>query len=344
MSHGAGDIAARSYSHILGLIESLLNYSIHSSIESRLCGVCHDVLVIISIGTMATSMFVRHAQGVSVKPRVGAWNTTFAQRSLCQPTQDPAQRRSLYTPSGGTRPVGLIGGMSWQTTAVYYKEINQHVGASLGGVHSANLLIKSLDYAAVARAVSGGHSHELQSMVCDAGLNLKAAGAQALALCANVAHKTAAALEDATALPVLHIVDFTGRAVVARGLRRVGLLGTRAVMEEDFYKRRLERDFGLEVVVPDEAFRGDADRQIFREMSKEVVPQDVRSAWHSAYEELVSRHRVDCVVLACTELRLVFDGRMSVPTFETTTLHAAGIAAWALSRADEGAVDAKITR
>lgn len=235
-----------------------------------------------------------------------------------------------------TRIVGLMGGMSWQTTALYYKEINQHVCAKLGGLHSANLLLRSLDYATIAKMVSSKDFDGMTELVCKSGLELKAAGAQALALCANVAHKTADALESRTGLPVLHIVDFTGQKIVDSKLTKVGLLATRAVMEEEFYKARLREKFGLDVLVPqDEKFRANADHEIFDEMSKEVIPQDVRASWRTAAMDLVQNQKVEAIILGCTELRLVFGvGELNVPTFETTVLHARGIADWALSEDD----------
>lgn len=231
-----------------------------------------------------------------------------------------------------TKLLGLIGGMSWQTTSIYYREINQRINTRLGGIHSANLLIRSLDYAMIAKFVSSGDFDSMAQLLCGAGNELKAAGAQGLVLCANVAHKASDAVEASTGLPVLHIVDFTGRKIVQAGFKKVGLLATRAVMEQDFYKARLRDKFGLEVFVPqDPKFRADADRQIFEEMSKDVIPEEVTTAWHSAFSQLVNEDQVDCVILGCTELRLLFDPeKMDVPVFETTILHAQGVADWAL--------------
>lgn len=230
-----------------------------------------------------------------------------------------------------TKTVGLIGGFSWQTMAIYYQEINEYVNSKLGGIHSANLLIRSIDYSDLASMVSAKDLGGMTAMLCACGQQLKAANAQALVLCANVAHKAADELEKSTGLPVLHICDFTARQIVDKGHRRVGLLATRAVMEEDFYKDRL-RGFGLEVYVPDEDFRSDADRMIFCEMSKEQISQGVKTTWHTAYQDLVQDHNVDCIILGCTELRLVFGQEdLTAPTFETTTIHARGIADWALA-------------
>lgn len=230
-----------------------------------------------------------------------------------------------------TRIIGLIGGFSWRTTALYYEEINRHVGLRLGGIHSANLLLRSLDYDDVARTITTGDFNGMARLFCTAGTGLKAAGAQSLVLCANVAHKAADELENTTGLPVLHIVDFTGRKIVAGNFRKVGLLATRSVMEESFYKARLKDKFGLEVFTPGSEFRAKADHDIFHEMSKPLIPDNVQSSWKAAYSRLVQDHGVDCVILGCTELRLIFGSKeMPVPSFETTALHAEGIAEWAL--------------
>lgn len=228
------------------------------------------------------------------------------------------------------KTVGLIGGFSWRTTAIYYQEINQHVASRLGGIHSADLLIRSIDYADLASRVREKDYDGMTKLLRRCGQDLKAANAHALVLCANIAHKAAEDLEKATGLPLLHIVDFTARAIVDRGYKKVGLLATQAVMEEGFYTARLRR-FGLEIYVPDHEFRSDADRMIFNEMSKESIPDGVKARWHTAYMKLLQDHQVDCIILGCTELRLLFGPEdLKAPTFETTTIHARGIAEWAL--------------
>lgn len=232
-----------------------------------------------------------------------------------------------------TRIVGLIGGMSWQTTAVYYEAINKHVCSKMGGIHSANLLIRSMDYADIGRMVTSGDFDGMIEMLSDCGQELKSAGAQSLVLCANVAHKAADTLEKRSGLPVLHIVDFTGQEIVNRGFKKVGLLGTRAVMEEEFYKARLREKYGLEVVVPNKDFRDKVDGLIFGELSKQPVAEEVKTTFKDAYNGLLRDHQVDCVALACTELRLVFNSdEMDIPVFEPTALHAKGIAEWALQQ------------
>ena len=230
-----------------------------------------------------------------------------------------------------TRIVGMIGGMSWQTTALYYNVINKRVSAKLGAIHSANLLIRSVDYAEISRLITTGDLNGMTELLSESAQSLKNAGAQSLALCANVAHKAADTVEQRCGLPVLHIADFTGQAIVNRGFKKVGLLGTRAVMEEEFYKARLREKYGLEVFVPSKEFREKVDGLIFGELSRQPIAEEVGNVFKDAYNGLIHDHKVDCVALACTELRLVLDvEEMDEPVFETTTLHAEGIAEWAL--------------
>lgn len=230
-----------------------------------------------------------------------------------------------------TKVIGLIGGFSWRTTALYYQQINQHITAKLGGIHSANILIRSLDYAEVANYITTKDFSGMTELFCKSGHELKSAGASALVLCANVAHKAADALEREVGLPVLHIADFAGREVMRHGYKKVGLLATRAVMEEEFYKERLRTRYGLEVFVPAKEFREKADRLIFEELSKEFVEQDVIGTIHEAYQSLAREARVECMILGCTEFRLAFGEKdKTVATFETTNLHAMGIAEWLL--------------
>lgn len=224
--------------------------------------------------------------------------------------------------------IGLLGGMSWKTTALYYQLINQRVNERLGGLHSASLLVRSLDYAEVADAVATEDTDALISVLVNGAQDLK--DVKTLVLCANVAHKAADELTRRLDLPILHIADCTAKEVLRNGHSRVGLLGTKAVMEEPFYVERL-KSYGLEVRVPDEIFRASADVSIFQELSKEIIPEDARTAWVEAARSLVADQQVDCLILACTELRLVLDeSNVEVPTFETTAIHAQAAADFAL--------------
>jgi aspartate racemase len=233
------------------------------------------------------------------------------------------------------RTVGLIGGMSPQTTILYYTLINQHITQRLGGIHSASILLRSVDYANIASFTTTRNYSAMTSFLVNRAGELKSGGAECVALCANVAHIAAADIEQEIGLEVLHVADFTGREIQRRELRKVGLLGTRAVMEEDFYRARLVEKFGLDVFIPPKCFRAKVDGVIFNDLSKPEIPVEAKEEVKGAYRELVEHHGVDCVALACTEFRLVFgEADCVVPTLETTELHARGIAEWALQTVD----------
>jgi aspartate racemase len=228
-----------------------------------------------------------------------------------------------------TRLVGLLGGMSPATTVHYYALINKHVASVLGGNHSANLLIRSVDYADIARFTTSKNYQGMTHLLVSRAREVQLAGAKAVAICANVAHVAAEAIEREIGLQVLHIADFTGQAIQNAGLKRVGLLGTRVVMEEEFYRARLESKYGVEVFVPGERFRERADDLIFVELNKPKIEPSAIQELRDAFDGLVTDHHVEGVVLACTEFRLAFaDHDSAVPTFETAELHARGIAEW----------------
>lgn len=210
--------------------------------------------------------------------------------------------------SGTHEDYSAAGRHALEDHAVYYAEINQRTTSRLGGIHSAMLLLKSLNYADVAAAVQSDDTSALSSFLCQGANELKAAGAGALVLWANIAHKAAHSVEAEVKMPVLHFADFTAREVLNRGCRRIGLFGSQAVTEHDFYRQRWET-FGLDVCVPmDAAFRAAADESIFHETSQDVIPERTQETWHEACRSLVDEQKVDCLVLACTELRLVLQG------------------------------------
>jgi len=229
------------------------------------------------------------------------------------------------------KTIGLIGGMTWQTTALYYEEINKAVRQRLGGIHSAKILIHSFDMADLVPLFSNNDWDTAAELFSNAGHSLKAGGAEGIVLCANLPHRVADSVEMEVGLPLLHIADFTAAKIVDAGLGRVGLLGTRAVMEQDFYRQRLQERFGLQVVVPEEEFRKAVDDIVFNELSKGIVSKETRDLFHEVCKELIESGGLECMILGCTEIRLVLkDGDLPVPIFETTTLHAKGIAEWVL--------------
>ena len=233
-------------------------------------------------------------------------------------------------PAGAQRTVGLIGGMSWASTATYYRLINEDVAARLGGLHSARLLIHSFDFHEIEAMQQAGDWDAAGAALAEAGLGLRRAGAEALLICANTMHKVAGAVEAATGLPVLHVADATAEAVLASPARRVGLLGTRFTMEQDFIRGRLA-EFGLEVMIPGDDDRVVVNRVIYDELCQGRVLDASRQAYDCIIDRLIDRG-AEAVVLGCTELGLLVE-RAAVPLFDTTILHARAAADFAVGGA-----------
>ncbi len=225
------------------------------------------------------------------------------------------------------RLLGVLGGMSWTSTEAYYRGLNEGVAARLGGLHSARLLLHSVDFAPVAEAQHAGDWGATATVLADAARGLGSAGAEALLLATNTMHKLAGVVEDAAGVPLLHIADPTADALLARDVGRVGLLATRFTMEEDFYVERL-RGRGLDVVVPDTDDRQVVHRVIYDELVHDVVREESREA----YREVVSRLAgvgAEAVVLGCTEIGLLLrDGDADLPLLDTTALHVAAGVDW----------------
>ncbi len=221
--------------------------------------------------------------------------------------------------------IGIIGGMSWESTQLYYRLINERVRAIRGGLSSAPLLIHSLDFAPVAALQVAGDWSGLTEMMVGAGLDLKAAGAKGLAIATNTMHKMADVVADRTGLPLIHIAEVTAASVRAAGLSRVALLGTRFTMEQDFYRDRLAAG-GLDVLIPDEAARSEIHRIIYDELCRGEVQQPSRAAYVRIIKVLQERG-AQGVILGCTEITmLVRSADTDLPLFDTTAIHAAAIA------------------
>lgn len=230
------------------------------------------------------------------------------------------------------KTLGLIGGMSWESTIPYYRQINETVRQRLGGLHSARLVLYSENFHDVERLQQAGEWEAAGALLADAARGLQAAGAQGLVLCTNTMHKVAPQIEAAVQIPLLHIADPTAEAIRAAGLTRVGLLGTRFTMEQDFYRDRLTRRHGLDVLVPEAADRETVHRIIYEELCLgRILP-----ASRAAYLAIVARLReagAEAVILGCTEIALLIEPQHvpAMPLFDTTRLHAEHAAAWALS-------------
>ncbi|MEL6981491.1 MAG: aspartate/glutamate racemase family protein [Actinomycetota bacterium] len=231
------------------------------------------------------------------------------------------------------RSIGLLGGMSWESSIEYERLINTEVRRRRGGAASADLIIRSYDFAAIEEAQAAGRWDELgQLLASDAG-TLQAAGAELIVLCTNTMHKVADRIEAAIDVPFLHLGDATAMAVTAAGIGRVGLLGTRYTMEHDFYRGRLESN-GLEVLVPDEADRSTVHDIIYEELVAGVITDTSRASYQEVIERLVDRG-AGGIIAGCTEIELlVGPDDVAVPWFPTAHLHA--MAAVDAALADDG--------
>jgi aspartate racemase len=218
--------------------------------------------------------------------------------------------------------IGLIGGMSWESSAEYYRIINQETNRRLGGVHSAQCLMFSVDFEEIKLLQHEGDWDRLADAMKEAALRLERGGADFIVLCTNTMHRLADVISSTVRIPLLHIADPTAEKIKAAGFQRVGLLGTAFTMEQDFYKGRLQKRHGLDVLVPDED-----DRRIVHEIIyKELVLGQVRPESRQAYRDIIARlieRGAQCVILGCTEIMLlVKDEDSAVPLFDTTTIHA----------------------
>ena len=220
------------------------------------------------------------------------------------------------------RRIGLIGGMSWESTAEYYRLLNTLVAQRLGGLHSADLLLASVDFAVVEQMQSQGRWDDAAALLVREARVLEAGGADFLVLCTNTMHKLADRVQAAVGIDLLHLADATAEAVVASGVRRVGLLGTRFTMEQDFYTDRL-RGHGLDVVVPGDDDRRLVDTVIYDELCRGVVREQSRREYERVVAALVDEG-CEAVVLGCTEIELLLDPSerpAGAPLFATTRLH-----------------------
>lgn len=228
------------------------------------------------------------------------------------------------------KTIGLIGGMSWESSAEYYRIVNQGVRERRGPTASAQCVLWSFDFAEIEALQHAGEWEALGERMGEAGLALRRAGADFLVICTNTMHRMAHAVEAAAGIPLLHIADPTGAAIAARGFRTVGLLGTAFTMEQDFYRARLARRHGLEVLVPEAEDRALVHRVIYEELVAGRIEPASREAYCDVIARLVERG-AEAVVLGCTEIGLlVGEADSPVPLFDTTVLHAEAAVEWAL--------------
>jgi len=231
------------------------------------------------------------------------------------------------------KTIGLLGGMSWESTLPYYRQINEQVRARLGGLHSARLVLYSVDFHDIERMQHAGLWDEAGAMLAAAARSLELAGADCLVLCTNTMHKVAPAIEAAVRIPLLHIADATAAAVRAAGMRSVGLLATRFTMEQDFYRGRLAERHGLDVLVPEPEEREFVHRVIYDELCLGTILDASRRRYRDIMRRLVDRG-AEGIVLGCTEIGLlVAAADAPVPVFDTTAIHAAAAVEYAVRAA-----------
>ncbi|MDQ1210921.1 aspartate/glutamate racemase family protein [Pantoea anthophila] len=218
--------------------------------------------------------------------------------------------------------IGLLGGMSWESTALYYRILNQQIKERLGGLHSAELVLYSVDFQRIEQLQAAGEWQQAGEILADAARNLERAGAQFIVLCTNTMHKVAAQISAATTIPLLHIADATGRRIHQAGLRKVGLLATRFTMEQAFYRGRLQEQFDLTVITPDEEDRHFVHEVIYHELCLGAINPASRRRYREIMARMVGQG-AEAIILGCTEITLLVDATdASVPLFDTTLIHA----------------------
>lgn len=219
------------------------------------------------------------------------------------------------------RTIGIIGGMSWESTQTYYQLINQGVKQELGRLHSADILLHSLDFAPIEALQSQNDWEAMADVLVESGLRLKAAGAQGILIATNTMHKVADEVQAATGLPLIHIADATAAAIKAAGISKVALLGTNFTMTQYFYKQRLV-EAGLTVMVPEESERADVHRIIYEELCQGQFTDESRQRYIAIIEQLAEQG-AEGVILGCTEIGLLIQQADSpIPVFDTTHIHA----------------------
>ena len=233
--------------------------------------------------------------------------------------------------------IGLIGGMSWESSAEYYRIINETVRDRLGPLYSAKSLMYTVNFYEIERLQHAGRWDDAAAVLVDAARRLERGGADCLVICTNTMHKLADQVEAAVKIPLVHIADATAKKIQAVKLKKVGLLGTAFTMEQNFYKERLTEKFGLEVVVPDASDRQTVHRIIYDELCQGKVIPESKAEYARIIGELIGRG-AEGIILGCTEIMLLIgQNEVSVPVFDTTQIHAEAAVDFALDLSLEGA-------
>lgn len=220
------------------------------------------------------------------------------------------------------KTIGLIGGMSWESSAEYYRIINETVKEKLGGLHSAKLLLYSVDFEEIEKLQHAGKWRKTTELMVDAAQRVERGGADFVVICTNTMHKMADDVQSCIGIPLLHIADAVAERITAQGLKRIGLLGTRFTMEEEFYKQRLKEKVGLDVVIPEEDERAIVHDIIYSELCLGEIKESSKEKMKKIIENLISEG-AEGIILGCTEIPLLIKQKDSpVPIFDTTLIHA----------------------
>jgi len=232
------------------------------------------------------------------------------------------------------KTIGLLGGMSWESTLSYYQSINQGVKAQLGGLHSAKIALYSVDFAQIEQLQHCGDWQQTAVILSQAAKNVEAAGADCLLICTNTMHKVAEQIQAEISIPILHIADATAEQLLKDKVTKVGLLGTAFTMEQDFYKSRLVDKYGIEVLVPDTAQRQCVHQIIYTELCLGTISDDSRDEYLQIVDDLAKRG-AQAVILGCTEIALLIGpSDTDVPLYDTTAIHAQKAVQFSLSKDD----------
>ncbi|HCO93391.1 MAG TPA: aspartate racemase [Phycisphaerales bacterium] len=230
------------------------------------------------------------------------------------------------------KTIGLIGGMSWESSLEYYRIINQVIREKLGGYHSARILMYSFDFSEIAELPDKGGWGETAALIIVAARKLEKAGADVLLICTNTMHKVAEEVQDNVGIPLLHIADTAAEQIKARGLKKTGLLGTIFTMEDDFYKERLAEKHGLETIVPDEQERQIINNVIYNELCCGQIRKSSKKEFRKIMQNLAVKG-AEGIILGCTEICLLVNQQdVEIPVFDTTTIHATAAAVFALDQ------------
>lgn len=220
------------------------------------------------------------------------------------------------------KTIGLLGGMSWASTATYYRELNEGIKAKLGGLHSAKICLVSVDFAEIEKLQHVEDWDGTAAILSQAASAIEKGGADFLLICTNTMHKVAPQIEENISIPILHIADATAERLLEDGIKKVGLLGTRFTMEQDFYKARLVKKYGIDVIIPEESEREDIHAIIYNELCLGTIKEVSRKRYLKIIEKLAASG-AEAVILGCTEIALlVQQDHTATPLYDTTTIHA----------------------